>query len=109
MYLIQLSCFTIGPIRKPPLHGFQSTVPTASNSSTLKTTSLMSKAKLGSTATVGSTATLELKATLGSRKVHAYLSVVLLLIYTKHLTRSLPLPYYQMYFSSTQTVNWYYG
>lgn len=52
----------------------------------------MSKAKLGSTArlvstaTVGSTATLEFKATLGSRKVHAYLSVVRLLIYTKHLT-----------------------
>ena len=109
-YLIQLSCFTIGPIRKPPPHGFQSTVPTASNSSTLKTTSLMSKAKLGSTArpvstaTVGSTATLEFTAKLGSRKVHAYLSVVLLLIYTKHLTRSLPSPYYRMHFSSTHTV-----
>lgn len=70
----------------------------------------MSKAKLGSTArpvstaTVGSTATLEFTAKLGSRKVHAYLSVVLLLIYTKHLTRSLPSPYYQMHFSSTHTV-----
>lgn len=80
-YLKQLPCFTIGPIRKPLLHGFQSsTVPTASNSSTLKTTSLMSKAKLGSTATLASTTTL------GSRKVYACLSVVHLLIGTKHLT-----------------------
>lgn len=44
----------------------------------------MSKAKLGSTARLASTATM------GSRKVHAYYSS--------------PLPYYQMYFSSTHTV-----
>ena len=47
--------FTTGPIRKPPLYGFQSsTVPTVSLSSSIKRTPLTSTATIESTATQGS-------------------------------------------------------
>ena len=50
--------FTTGPIRKPPLYGFQSsTVPTVSLSSSIKTTPLTSTATTESTATLKSEGT----------------------------------------------------